>query len=228
MTGDWSLAEDAAQGAFEKASTRWVADGIPHNPGAWLTTVARNAALDVLRRQTNELRKLKEVTVLDERGGASVVPDPADAAAHTWDEDADDRLRLIVTCAHPALAVEARVALTLQTVGGLTTREIAAGFLVSEATMAQRLVRAKRRIRTAGIPYRVPAAEELPDRLDGILAVLFVIFSEGYSASTGAGGLRLDLAVEAIRLARLVVEIVPEDDGDETHAAPPRSARRPG
>lgn len=218
MTGDWWLAEDAAQGAFEKASTRWVADGIPHNPGAWLTTVARNAALDVLRRQTNELRKLKEVTVLDERGGASVVPDPADAAAHTWDEDADDRLRLIVTCAHPALAMEARVALTLQTVGGLTSREIAAGFLVSEATMAQRLVRAKRRVRTAGIPYRVPAAEELPDRLDGILAVLFVIFSEGYSASTGAGGLRLDLALEAIRLARLVVEIVPEDDGDETRA----------
>jgi RNA polymerase sigma-70 factor, ECF subfamily len=218
VTGDWSLAEDAAQGAFEKAATRWVADGIPHNPGAWLTTVARNAALDVLRRQANELRKLKEVTVLDERGGASVAPDPADAAAHTWDEDADDRLRLIVTCAHPALAMEARVALTLQTVGGLTTREIAAGFLVSEATMAQRLVRAKRRIRTAGIPYRVPTAKELPDRLDGILAVLFVIFSEGYSASSGAGGPRLDLAAEAIRLARLVVEIVPEDDGDETRA----------
>ncbi|GAA2009748.1 RNA polymerase sigma factor [Microbacterium ulmi] len=218
MTGDWSLAEDAAQDAFERAAERWPGDGIPSNAGAWLTTVARNAALDRLRRQANEARKLQEVGVMDQLAGGSSAPDAADVVARTWDEDADDRLRLVFTCAHPALAMEARVALTLRTVGGLTTGEIARAFLVPEATMAQRIVRAKRRIAHAGIPYRVPDLAELPERLDGVLAVLYLVFTEGYAATSGGALVRVDLAAEAIRLVRLVLDIVAPDARDEPRA----------
>ena len=155
---------------------------------------------------------------MDELTGDTFARDAAALAALTWDEEADDRLRLLFTAAHPALSMEARVALTLHTVGGLTTREIARGFLVSESTIAQRLVRAKRRIREAGIPYRVPSIEELPERLDGVLAAVYLVFTEWYAASSGDAWLRVDLAAEAIRLQRLVLEAVPPAVQDEARA----------
>lgn len=193
ITGDWSLAEDCTADAFEKAIARWERDGIPDNPGAWLTTVAKNRALDKLRRAANESRKLEQVAMMQE-----------------LEEDAedvrDDRLRLIFTCCHPALALEARVALTLRTVAGLTTAEIASAFLVPEPTMAQRLVRAKRKITNASIPYRVPPVHLLPERLGGVLAVLYLLFNEGYS-SVG----RVDLAAEAIRLTRSLAQLMPDE-----------------
>lgn len=210
-TGDWDVAEDAASGAFERAATTWPRDGVPSNPGAWLTTAARNLALDRLRRRGVETDKVREWIALEAlEGRAAGPPDPADvAAAH--DEPAwDDRLRLIFTCAHPALTIESRVALTLRTVGGLETNEIARAFFVPESTMAQRLVRAKRKIRHAGIPYRVPPPETLPARLDGVLGVLYLVANEGYVASSGDRLQRVDLAVEAIRLTRLVVDLLPE------------------
>lgn len=200
ITGDWTLAEDCTAEAFESAMTRWAEDGVPRNPGAWLTTVAKNRALDRLRRRANEQRKLREVAIMEELDQ----PEPAD-------EIADDRLRLIFTCCHPALALEARVALTLRTVAGLTTPEIASAFLVAEATMAQRIVRAKRKISNAGIPYRVPPLELLPERLGGVLAVLYLLFNEGYAASSGSVLVRTDLATEAIRLTRAVAQLMPEE-----------------
>ena len=207
-TGDWDVAEEATADAFERAARRWESEGVPRNPGAWLTTVARNRALDVLRRRGVELGKVKEWMAMDEMRGGVAPTDPAElaAAAPEW----DDRLRLIFTCAHPALPLEARVALTLRTVGGLETGEIARAFFVPEATMAQRLVRAKRKIRNAGIPYRVPSAADLPERLGGVLAVLMLVHNEGYLASSGDRLLRLDLQEEAIRLTRLVVELLPD------------------
>ncbi len=217
MTGDWGLAEDAAQVAFEKAAASWPRDGVPDVPGAWLTTVARNTAMDALRRRTVEERKLREVAAVAVTMG-DVSPDPAVLAAREWDEEADDRLRLLFACAHPALAMEARVALTLHAVAGLTTRQIAHAFLVSESTMAQRLVRAKRRIRGAGIPFRVPAAEELPERLDGVLAVLYLVYSEGYTASGGDDWMRVDLAAEAIRVLRLTIDLIGPGQNDEARA----------
>jgi RNA polymerase sigma-70 factor (ECF subfamily) len=209
-TGDWDVAEDAAADAFERAARRWPTEGVPDNPGAWLTTVARNRALDVLRRRAVEAGKVKEWLVMDELTGGEASDDPADLAAA--EADWDDRLRLVFTCAHPALPMEARVALTLRTVGGLDTAEIARAFFVPEPTMAQRLVRAKRKIANAGIPYRVPSPDELPDRLAGVLAVLLLVHNEGYLASSGDRLLRLDLQEEAIRLARLLVELLPEAD----------------
>lgn len=200
ITGDWSLAEDCTAEAFETALERWQRDGVPRNPGAWLTTVAKNRALDRLRRATNEARKLKEVAIMNELEEAEDAPDVA-----------DDRLRLVFTCCHPALPLEARVALTLRTVAGLTTPEIASAFLVPEATMAQRIVRAKRKITNAGIPYRVPPAHLLPERLGGVLAVLYLLFNEGYSASSGTVLVRTDLAAEAIRLTRAVVSLMPDE-----------------
>lgn len=200
ITGDWSLAEDCTAEAFETALERWQRDGVPRNPGAWLTTVAKNRALDRLRRATNEARKLKEVAIMSELEEAEDAPDVA-----------DDRLRLVFTCCHPALPLEARVALTLRTVAGLTTPEIASAFLVPEATMAQRIVRAKRKITNAGIPYRVPPAHLLPERLGGVLAVLYLLFNEGYSASSGTVLVRTDLAAEAIRLTRAVVSLMPDE-----------------
>lgn len=192
----------------------WPREGVPDSPGAWLTTVARNVARDALRRRAVEERKLRDVAAM----AVGVGDDPAAVAGRGWEDDGDDRLRLVFACAHPALGMEARVALTLHAVGGLTTREIAHAFLVTESTMAQRLVRAKRRIRGAGIPFRVPEQPELPARLDGVLSVLYLVFSEGYAASGGEEWMRPDLAAEAIRLTRLVVELIEQEAGDEARA----------
>jgi RNA polymerase sigma-70 factor (ECF subfamily) len=205
VTGDWDVAEEAAAGAFERALVTWPRDGVPRNPGAWLTTAARNLALDRLRRRGVETTKLKEWAAMEEAEGRH---DPTEAVG--GEPEWDDRLRLIFTCAHPALPLEARVALTLRTVGGLTTGEVAHAFLVSESTMAQRIVRAKAKIGNAGIPYRVPPPEALPERLGGVLAVLYLIYNEGYTASSGASLQRADLAVEAIRLTRLLVGLLPD------------------
>jgi len=230
-TGDWTLAEECAAESFARALERWPAEGVPRNPGAWLTTVAKHLAIDRLRRRANEAAKAREaaemVEVEDGRnvGRRAGVPlpatdaaDPADAAADGWGDGddsgdgVDDRLRLVFTCCHPALALDARVALTLRTLGGLTTSEIAHAFLVPEPTMAQRIVRAKQRIRNAGIPYRVPDAAALPERLGGVLAVLYLVFNAGYSASDGEAERRGALADEAIRLARLVVRLMPDEN----------------
>ncbi len=204
MTGDWDLAEEAAGAAFEKAVKRWPDDGVPTSPGGWLTTVARNHALDVLRRRTSERSKYQEVAMMQQLEGDEVESSVGPLGA-------DDRLRLLFTCAHPALPLEARVALTLRTVAGLTTTEIARAFLVPEATMAQRLVRAKSKIRNAGIPYRTPDADALPARLHGVLSVLYLVYNEGYGPSSGDEVVRVDLAAEAIRLTRLVVRLMPAE-----------------
>jgi RNA polymerase sigma-70 factor (ECF subfamily) len=201
-TGDWDLAEECAQDAFARALERWPRDGVPDTPGAWLTTTARNRAVDRLRRAQTGAEKVREAAVLN----ADDVPIPIDESGV-----ADDRLRLIFTCCHPALSVEAQVALTLRTLAGLTTVEIANAFLVPEATMAQRLVRAKRKIQDAGIPYRVPPAHLLPERTAAVLAVLYLLFNEGYVASSGEELVRTDLAGEAIRLARTLTQLMPDE-----------------
>jgi RNA polymerase sigma-70 factor, ECF subfamily len=204
MTGDWDLAEECAQDAFARALQTWARDGVPARPGAWLTTAARNRAVDVLRRRANEAVKLEQAARLEPDG-----LDGGDAPDDDPSGITDDRLRLIFTCCHPALALEARVALTLRTLAGLTTAEIARALLVAEPTMAQRLVRAKRKIRNAGIPYRVPPASLLQERIAGVLAVLYLLFNEGYSATSGADMLRPDLCAEGIRLARLLARLMP-------------------
>ncbi len=210
ILGDFDLAEEAVQDAFIAALEVWPDRGIPSNPGAWITTTARNRAIDRIRRR----RRLRDKT--DELARDAVVE--AELAAiepDTGSDDdmsiADDRLRLIFTCCHPALPMDGRVALTLRTLGGLTTPEIARAFLVPEPTLAQRLVRAKRKIRAAGIPYRVPPVELLPERLDGVLKVLYLIYNEGYSASSGDALVRRELSSEAIRLARVVVSLLPDE-----------------
>jgi RNA polymerase sigma-70 factor (ECF subfamily) len=205
-TGDWDIAEEAAAGAFERAVETWPRDGVPRNPGAWLTTAARNLALDRLRRRGIETDKLREWRAMEDARAGSF-PEPAEA-----DTDWDDRLRLIFTCAHPALPLEARVALTLRTVAGLTTGEVARAFLVSESTMAQRIVRAKAKIAHARIPYRVPQPDDLPGRLEGVLAVIYLVYNEGYAASSGETLQRSDLAAEAIRLARLLAALLPHPE----------------
>ena len=202
MTGDWDLAEECAQEAFASALKAWPRDGVPRRPGAWLTTVARNRALDRLRRSAAEAAKLREVAALA----------PADDPGRDDDSGIrDDRLRLMFTCCHPALPLEARVALTLRTLAGLTTAEIARAFLVPEPTMAKRLVRAKSKIRHAGIPYRVPPSHLLPERVVGVLAVLYLLFNEGYAASAGADLVRQGLCAEAIRLARAMAGLMPDE-----------------
>jgi RNA polymerase sigma-70 factor (ECF subfamily) len=205
MTGDWDLAEECAQEAFTQALRTWPRDGVPRRPGAWLTTTARNRALDRLRRRTTETARLRDVLVL------APEQDPAGVSDDDESGIPDDRLRLIFTCCHPALPLEARVALTLRTLAGLSTAEIARAFLVPEPTMAKRLVRAKHKIRDAGIPYRVPPAHLLPARTSGVLAVLYLLFNEGYSASSGASLVRRRLCAEAIRLARVLVMLMPAE-----------------
>jgi len=199
ITGDWELAEDCTQDAFAKAVTEWATTGVPTKPGAWLTTVAKNRAIDRLRRSATETRAVAELAVLESLTEVDV---------HELD---DDRLRLIFTCCHPALAMEARVALTLRTVAGLTTAEIARAFLVTESTMTKRLVRARAKIKAAGIPYRVPPAHLLPERATGVFSVLYLLFNEGYSASVGETLVRAPLTREAIRLTRLVVALLGDD-----------------
>ena len=198
------------QDAFIAALEVWPDRGIPDNPGAWITTTARNRAIDRIRRR----RRLRDKT--DELArDAAIEADLAAIEPGTGSDDdmpiADDRLRLIFTCCHPALPLDGRVALTLRTLGGLTTPEIARAFLVPETTLAQRLVRAKSKIRAAGIPYRVPPRELLPERLDGVLKVLYLVFNEGYSASSGDALVRRELSAEAIRLARIVVSLLPDE-----------------
>jgi RNA polymerase sigma-70 factor, ECF subfamily len=203
--GDLDIAEDAAAEAFASAVERWPVDGMPDKPGAWLLTVARNKALDRLRREsTRGHRQAAAHQTLVARAEASADL-PGTGAVE------DDRLRLVFTCCHPALAPEARIALTLRLVAGLSTGEVARAFFVPEPTMAQRLVRAKRKISVARIPYRVPEAHELPDRLAGVLRVVYLVFREGYTPSGGDSLVRTDLCEEAIRLARLVVELLPDE-----------------
>ncbi|MFI0471043.1 RNA polymerase sigma factor [Saccharopolyspora sp. 5N102] len=196
LTGDWDLAEDCAQEAFAAALGSWPRDGVPRRPGAWLTTAARNRAIDRLRREAAGAAKLRQLAVLARDPDEPVVEDVP-----------DERLRLMFTCCHPALPFPARVALTLRTLANLTTAEIARAFLTAESTMAQRLVRAKRKIQEAGIPYRVPPAELLPERLAAVLAVLYLIFNEGYDEDDA----RRALTAEAIRLARVLVRLMPPE-----------------
>ena len=207
QVGDFQLAEDAVQDAFASAVSAWRRDGVPASPGAWITVAARRRAIDRLRRDRSVMdraQRLADLVRLD----AQEEEDPL-----LTDESAlaDDRLRLIFTCCHPALDVPARVALTLRALGGLTTGEIARAFLVSEPTMGKRIVRAKRKIADAHIPYRVPDDEELPDRVRGVLRVVYLIFNEGYAATEGDRLVRGELCSEAIRLGRLLCELMPDD-----------------
>ncbi len=220
--GDLDIAEEAAAEAFATAVERWPADGVPPNPGAWLTTTANRKAIDRIRRENKRHDKQKEAQMVYDG-------DPSEPLGAID----DDRLRLIFTCCHPALAMQTRVALTLRMVAGLTMPEIARAFLVQETAMGQRITRAKAKIKEARIPYRVPSAEDLPARVSGVLAVLFLVFNEGYLATgPGPDPVRHELTAEAIRLTRLIRALMPEDGevagtagADAPHRGPPH---RPG
>jgi len=204
-TGDWDLSEECAQEAFAEALRRWPSDGVPDRPGAWLTTVAKNRAIDRLRRERRGAELLEQAASTGGEVETMEEPDVDESGIE------DDRLRLIFTCCHPALPLEGRVALTLRTLAGLTTAEIARAFLVPEPTMAKRLVRAKGKIAGARIPYRVPPAHLLPERTGGVLAVLYLLFNEGYAASGGPELIRAQLCDEAIRLARALSTLMPDE-----------------
>ena len=203
LTGDWDLAEECAQDAFATALERWPRDGIPRRPGAWLTTVARHRAVDRARRARLGESKTREVAIMGVGGDDLLTADTEDVP--------DDRLRLMFTCCHPALSFEAQVALTLRTLAGMTTPEIAHAFLVPEATMAQRLVRAKRKIRNAGIPFAVPPPHQLVERTAAVLSVVYLLFNEGYAATSGIDLVRSSLTDEAIRLARVLCTLMPDE-----------------
>jgi RNA polymerase sigma-70 factor, ECF subfamily len=209
VLGDFDLAEEAVADAYVAALERWPSDGIPANPGAWITTTARNRAIDRLRRARTLMAKTDALSRDAAFDAARAQAARLVAVEDELDPIPDDQLRLIFTCCHPALAPEASIALTLRTLGGLTTPEIARAFLVPEATLAQWLVRAKRKIREAGISYAVPPADRLGERLDSVLRVLYLVFNEGYDASSGDVLIRRELCVEAIRLTRLVAELLP-------------------
>jgi RNA polymerase sigma-70 factor (ECF subfamily) len=205
LIGDFELAEEALHDAFASAVEQWPRDGVPANPRAWLVSAGRFKAIDTIRRRARFNASLSELAEqLDAKQQAERTPDS--------DEVEDDRLRLIFTCCHPALAPEAQVALTLREVCGLTTEEISSAFLTSPPTLAQRIVRAKAKIRDARIPYQVPSRDELPQRLDAVLQVIYLVFNEGYAASSGSSLTRADLSGEAIRLGRLLLELLPEPE----------------
>src|SRR5438046_596614 len=205
LLGDFDLAEEALHDAFTAAVERWPRDGVPANPRAWLVSAGRFKAIDAIRRRARFTAALPELA--DQQDTAT-----EEAALGEEEGVEDDRLRLIFTCCHPALSLEAQIALTLRTVGGLTTEEIAHAFLTQPATLAQRIVRAKAKIRDARIPYEVPTRVDLPERLDAVLRVVYLVFNEGYSASSGDSVTRHDLSAEAIRLGRLLVELMPEPE----------------